>query len=46
MLDTRASDPLIIKTLKRTDTVLNKVSNINENYFASRGKAISFNIIF
>jgi hypothetical protein len=37
LFDTRASDPLIIKTLKRTDTVLNRVNNINENYFASRG---------
>lgn len=38
LFDMRASDPLIINTLKRTDTVLDKVKNINENYFASRGK--------
>ncbi len=36
LFDTRASSPLIIKQLKRTDTVLSKVNNINEDYFASR----------
>ena len=38
LFDTRASSPLIINKLKKTDTVLNKVNNINEDYFASRGK--------
>lgn len=39
LFDTRASSPLIINKLKKTDTVLSKVNNINENYFASRGKS-------
>ena len=38
LFDTRASSPLIINKLKKTDTVLNKVNDINEDYFASRGK--------
>jgi hypothetical protein len=36
LFDTRASSPLIINKLKKTDTVLNKVNDINEDYFASR----------
>lgn len=39
LFDTRASSPVIINKLKKTDTVLSKVNNINENYFASRGKS-------
>jgi hypothetical protein len=43
LFDTRASSPLIINKLKKTDTVLNKVNDINEDYFASRGKEFLFN---
>lgn len=43
LFDTRASSPLIINKLKKTDTVLNKVNDINEDYFASRGKELLFN---
>ena len=43
LFDTRASSPLIINKLKKTDTVLNKVNDINEDYFASRGKKLLFN---
>ena len=42
LFDTRASSPLIINKLKKTDTVLNKVNDINEDYFASRGKELLF----
>ena len=40
LFDTRASSPLIINKLKKTDTILNKVNDINEDYFASRGKEL------
>ena len=45
LFDTRASSPLIINKLKKTDTVLNKVNDINEDYFASRGKINDLKII-
>jgi hypothetical protein len=36
----RASDPLIINNLKRTDSVFNKVKVINENYFEREGTKV------
>lgn len=43
LFDLRASDPLIINRLKRTDSVFDKVKLLNENYFNSgRGNSTSF----
>jgi hypothetical protein len=41
----RASDPLIINNLKRTDSVFNKVKVINENYFEREGTKVPLSYI-
>lgn len=36
LFDLRASDPMTINKLKRSDSIFDKVKNLNENYFGGR----------